>query len=194
MTNRLFIALIIPDPVLDKIINIRDEIYSGNHFIKWEPKEKLHVTLKFLGNVNKGLINSLSGELSLIANSQTPINLEFEKFGLFYRKKIPRILWAGFKYNKNLVNLNFKINSSLIKFGFEPEERKFKPHITLLRLKGKEDFRRINKFLEYRLPDLSFTADQIALVKSELSRDGSKYSIVKSFKLNKIPEENYGNG
>ena len=60
MTNRLFIALDIPDPVLEKLIEIKNNLYGKSDNIKWEDKEKLHITVKFLGDVGENITDLLS--------------------------------------------------------------------------------------------------------------------------------------
>jgi 2'-5' RNA ligase len=183
MTSRLFIALHIPDEIVDKIINMRDEIYPNDKFVKWEPKSKLHITLKFLGDTSKESIEPICDRLENVMNDFSALDLTFEKFGVFKRNKIPKIVWAGLAKNINLSNLVGKINDDLEPLGFEKEERTFNPHLTLLRIRGRENFENISKFFDSNFEKIKFTGNKISLFESTLLKSGSVYNTIKSFEL-----------
>ena len=182
--NRLFISADIPGEIKEKVIEIRNEIYGHDKNIRWEGKEKLHFTLKFLGDVEESKNNAIINELQTILNNYKSINCSFSKFGLFNKGNLPSILWLGLNYSTELNQIAAAINNNFVELGFEKEIRKFKPHLTLLRLKGREDINRINDFLEYKLPEINFSINEISVIKSELLRSGSVYSKIKSFELN----------
>ena len=85
MTSRLFVALEIPDDIIEQLVEFREEIYGKDDIARWEPVEKLHITLKFIGDINDSLIPEIEQKLKLIAENNDPLDLEFKKFGLFYR-------------------------------------------------------------------------------------------------------------
>jgi len=183
MTNRLFISLDLPDNILNDIVELRNRIYNSNKDVRWESKDKLHITLKFLGDVSSDLTEPILLNLTKITESYSKILLKPKKFGLFYRYKLPKILWLGFKFDNNLFNLRNEINLSFKNLGFEIDEKKFHPHITLLRIKGSEDLNKIKQFLSYDLQSNEFICSKLSLVKSELNRNGSVYINIKSFNL-----------
>ena len=183
MTNRLFIALEIPGHALDQIIGIRDSLYGEDNVVRWEGKEKLHVTLKFLGDVELSIIPAIESELAVILEKMRSFKCNFNKYGIFYKDKEPKILWAGLKTVDSLKNIYESIEFTMEKLGFHREKRRFKPHITLLRIRGKENFSKLMKFPEFNIPELNFNAEIISIIKSELLRSGSVYSKIKSFKM-----------
>ncbi len=183
MTNRLFIAAEIPSSSFEKIFEIRNEIFKNNNSVRWEPLNKLHLTLKFLGDTPAELIDSIENSLDEIARKSEPIRAFFTEIGLFYKNKKPAILWLGLKESENLTNLAENIDNACVKLGFQKEKRKFTPHITLARLKGKENFSLINNFVNQKLPVEKFAITKINLFKSELRPSGSVYTILKSFNL-----------
>ena len=176
MMNRLFISADIPEEVKEKVIKIRDDIYGNDKIVRWEGKEKLHFTLKFLGDVEESKNRPINNELENILRNYKSINCSFSKFGLFKKGNLPSILWLGLNYNPELNQIAEAINNNFVELGFEKENRKFKPHLTLLRLKGREDINRINNFLEYKLPAMNFIINEISIMKSELLRSGSIYT------------------
>lgn len=183
MMNRLFIALEIPVQILDKIISLRDSVYGTDKRIKWEPEEKLHITLKFLGDTDTELIPKINSLLSDVVSRHKEIQLEFDKFGMFYRDKKPSILWLGLKKNLALKELFLEFEKEIFSLGFKKENREFKPHLTILRVKGYEDLNKLNALAAQPELALNFTANTIILFKSSLLPSGSKYEKVNSFLL-----------
>ncbi len=181
MTHRLFIALEIPEEAIDKVCKIRDEIYGIPNNVKWESKDKLHITLKFLGDVGENMTELIINQLDAIVYDK--FIAEFSFFGIFNKNNLPKILWIGLKENKKLIELQNKVENTIELLGFEKEQRRFKPHITLLRLKGKEELKKIYKFQKYSFPKINFNIEKILLLKSILKPSGSEYSVVKSFNL-----------
>lgn len=188
---RLFIALKIPADIKKEIIDRRDQITGAgletvqtktNAPLKWEPEEKLHLTLKFIGEVKEEILDDIIDSLSFIHNYK-PFRCAFSSFGLFFRNNEAKILWAGFNVDKKLFDLVNQLNKNFIKFSVQPEQRKFKAHITLLRIKNNLDQDLINKFEKYKMNEIPFFADEITLFKSDLLQTGSVYTELKTFKL-----------
>lgn len=183
MTSRLFLALEIPDSVLERIIEVRDSVYGGGGGIRWEPKEKLHITLKFLGDTDNSIIPSLEKSISSVLEGKNSFGLVLSRFGMFYRDKKPAILWLGTNKNLALQELFLELDNAVSAFGFKKEEREFKPHLTLLRIKGNENLNKLKEITEQPPVDLEFKAERIILFRSKLLSSGSVYEEVKSFLL-----------
>jgi RNA 2',3'-cyclic 3'-phosphodiesterase len=181
LKNRLFISLNIPKDVIDQIITLRDSVSSGIK-VKWEPKEKLHLTLKFIGDVDNRLLNQISNELQFVENYKS-FNCAFTKFGFFYRNNIPSILWAGLETDNSLLSLIDDINKRLENLNIQSESKNFNAHITLLRIKNDLGLDFVNSFKNFTFKPLEFSSNSISLYKSELHRDGSKYFEIKNYKL-----------
>ena len=84
--NRLFIALNLPAEIIEEIFSIRKAVNQDKIKGKWEPKEKLHLTLKFLGDVEELKTNFIIEKLDPILKDITGIQCEYDKFGFFYRE------------------------------------------------------------------------------------------------------------
>jgi 2'-5' RNA ligase len=174
----------LPVSVATKIQAFRDTI-SVDENIKWEPIEKLHLTIKFIGDVDSEIINEISDELMFVENYNS-INCSFTKFGFFYRDNRPIILWAGLEIDSSLFSLIDQINVRLQKFSIAVEKNKFKPHITLLRIKNDLGLDFVNSFKNFTFTPIDFSTNSISLYKSELHKDGSKYFEIKNYKLKKL--------
>lgn len=179
---RLFVALKIPDEALNRLLDIRNSRANEELNIKWEPKEKLHLTLKFIGEVQEELIPQIKNELKFIEDF-SEIKCEINKFGLFYRFENPSILWAGLQCSKTLELISEELNNKLQSIGVEKENRKFKPHLTLLRVKKSVDEDLLNKFKNYNLNPILFKGKKISLIKSDLKKGGSVYTELENYKL-----------
>ena len=185
---RLFVALKIPEYIINEIIQIRNEISSEPKNLNWEKPEKLHLTIKFIGDVKENLVERISDSLLFIENLNS-IKLCFTNFGFFYRGDQPKILWLGLQNNDRIITLVENIENKLEPFGILKERRRFKPHLTLLRIKNKLDKNFINSFENFKLPSLNFVSNEVSLIKSELSSDTSRYIEIKKYKLNDLEEK-----
>lgn len=182
MMNRLFISFDIPGEIQNRIIDLRDQLYQSRQ-VKWEKKEKLHITAKFLGDTEESLIPDILSRLEEVIKKYSKIKAEFFRFGLFYKMNRPKILWLGLKENEKLTKLFRDIEDKLADLGFEKEKRKFKPHLTILRIKGNEDFKKIKEMTSVEFEPIIFDIQNVSLIKSELKPGGSVYSTIKSFEL-----------
>ena len=179
---RLFVALNIPQSIKEEIVLLRNSIIENPFDYKWEAIDKLHLTLKFIGEVNQALVQKIQEEISFI-NEYKIFNCSFNKFGFFYKERKPKILWLGLNIDDKVYDLVEKLNKGLVKFGIEKEKKRFKPHLTLMRVRKKLDKNFINCFENCKLPVTEFLADSISLIKSDLLSNGSKYTEIKKYKL-----------
>ena len=184
MRNRLFVALILNEDSLIEINKFRERIYPSDNKVKWEGLDKLHLTIKYLGDVGEELIPKLNEKLVAIIKKHDKVEIKFAKFSVIKKYSVPKILWLGIKATKRLEDLFNDINFGLSELGFKKESRKFKPHITFLRLRGNEDILKLESLKNTQLNLKSSTIDEVALIKSDLRSTGSTYTKIKSFKLN----------
>jgi 2'-5' RNA ligase len=184
MMSRLFISLEIPEGIKNELILLRNKIYGKFYEkIRWEKQEKLHLTLKFLGDTEDNRVDEIIERMYESLNLFNKFLLHFSEFGVFYRFNKPGILWAGIERNNNLDKLYQIVENSLSFLNPGKDNRCFNPHITLLRIKGSEDMNKIKNFVNKIIPELEFTAEKIVLYKSNLLKSGSVYEALDSFKL-----------
>ncbi len=179
---RLFIALKIPEEIKDKIFGYCFDAIENAVGYKWEAKDKVHLTLKFIGDVKDELLPRIIDEIEFIKN-YSAFDCIVSRFGFFFRDNEPKILWCNLEADDSIISLVDEINNRLQKFDIEIERRKFKGHLTLLRIKEKvtEDF--IKRIKEYKFDPIKFTTNQIALIQSELKPTGSEYKVLKIYEL-----------
>lgn len=181
MISRLFIALDIPNDEIYKLIDLRDEIYGVPNDLRWEDVTKMHITLKFLGDVGENISELLMRRLEEVEFEK--ISAKFNKFSFFKKNGSLKILFANLLENKKIIELFNLIEEECGLLGFEKETRKFYPHLTLLRIKDNENIERLLKFNNYQIKNTEFNINSFSVIKSELLRTGSEYTIVKRFNL-----------
>lgn len=180
--NRLFIALKIPKEIREKIISFRDEAIINPAAFRWEPEEKIHLTLKFIGDVKDELTEPIIESLNFIPGYNS-FDCALTRFGFFYNLGQPKILWMGLSLNESIYQLVDKINKELEVFSIHTERKKFQPHLTVKRLKGDEGDTFIKSFESFKIPGIKFKAGEIALMKSDLLPKGSRYTEIKNYNL-----------
>ncbi len=182
-TERLFVAAEIPEAIVEEIISLRNEVFDATNRVKWEPKEKYHITLKFLGDTSDVLIPQIKESLSRTFETWHKVPTAFTRFGVFFRNGAPKILWAGFEPTEDLIGIHAEVEEALTEFGFDKEKRRFHPHLTIARLKGFEPIEKINELRRLEFSKKPFEIGNIILFKSELKPSGSVYSEIENFEL-----------
>ena len=171
---RLFIALDFPDFVKDAIARLKTLIPSA----RWVNPAGMHLTLRFLGDVDEGQFVALKSALGTL--DSPPFALTVQGVGRFppSPKKAPRVLWVGIQPEPLLDALQAQVASVVRELGFPPDDKPFKPHITLARLKTHKPTPEADMFLDahsdFALP--SFEVQAFYLVSSVLSPQGAQYT------------------
>ena len=128
---RLFVALEIPSGVRENLATLLASLRAITKEPRWVRAENLHITLKFLGEVDEDKLDAVRSALGKIRSEQ-PVTLEFRGLGFFPNEKHPRVFWAGIEASANLKTLAADIESALEKLR-PRENREFSPHLTLAR-------------------------------------------------------------
>jgi 2'-5' RNA ligase len=182
---RLFIAIEIPADVKSHIASVINELKASNADIRWEQIEKLHITLKFLGDTNEKLLPQIVLLLEGVASHVSPFLISYLGVGCFPNKREPRIIWVGAQEaSGTLQSLVESIESAMASVGFEKEERKFHAHATVGRVKSLGNLHNLLRTMDSTTLDCQPTeVRHIVLIKSELKPNGSVYLTLKEFPL-----------
>ena len=175
--QRLFVALSIPDAVAQSLAMIQ----SGVPGARWQTREQLHLTLRFIGDIDGRDAAAIHDALSAIA--APAFTLELHGTGEFGGKH-PHALWAGVRPNEALIHLQKKIETAVQRAGIAAERQKFTPHVTLARLRGTP----VGSVMDYLTDHALFSAepfavDGITLYSSLLTSDGSIYRAERAYRL-----------
>jgi RNA 2',3'-cyclic 3'-phosphodiesterase len=176
----LFVALELPELVRDHLVLVQGGIPGA----RWEAKDKLHLTLRYVGEVDGGMARRIAEALRGVHGD--PFILELAGVGHFPPRGRPRALWVGVDDPEPLHALHERLERTLTKLGLEPETRKFAPHVTIARLRNAPE-RRVAEFMAHHalLRPTPFEVNAFALVSSVRGPSGSKYRVEESFTLSR---------
>lgn len=174
---RLFVAIAMPDAVRTSL----EMLQSGVPGARWSPRENMHLTLRFIGEVDGRDAREIDEALATIAAPS--FTLMLKGTGHFGGKN-PSALWAGVEASGALLHLQRKIESALQRVGLDAEQRKFNPHVTLAYLRG-APLMKVMEFLSghglYQSPP--FPVREFTLYESTMTPNGSLYVPMQSYPL-----------
>jgi len=187
---RAFIAIELPSQIKAALSQLQGSLRtSKNASVKWVNPEGIHLTLKFLGNVDEAEIPELTKALAEAVRGVAPFSLQLGDPGAFPGNQAPRVVWVGIEGDiEPLRTLHNNIGRVLAPLGFPPEKRAFSPHLTLGRVREEAspgEKRRLGENVaalktEVKLP---FEVESLSLMRSKLTREGALYSCLASFAL-----------
>jgi 2'-5' RNA ligase len=169
---RLFIAVDLPETIRENLTSMSFGIPGA----KWVAPEQMHLTVRFIGEVDGALFHDIKDILDGI--SYAPFALQLKGVGFFPPRGAPRVLWVGLEKSDPLQVLKKKIDLALFRVGVEPDNRKFSPHITLARLKN-SPVQKIANFLSGNglFSQEPFQVEDFKLYSSILSPKGAYHKV-----------------
>ncbi len=182
---RTFLAFDTPGPVKRRMVEIQARLRTSNADVRWESDEKLHCTVKFLGNTDPSLLSTIGETIESAVTRVPPVTITYRTVGCFPTMKDPRVLWIGIEESEGRLRaLHTSIEESLTPLGFPPEDRPFHPHVTLGRVKSRRNITNLLRMLE----SVTFESEpamlrELVLFRSDLKPTGSVYTILKSIPL-----------
>jgi len=174
---RLFVAIAIPDDVAETLLMLEGGVPGA----RWQEREQLHLTLRFIGEVDGRDAQGIDDALRAI--SAPRLSLQLKGVGEFGGKQ-PRALWAGVAPNEALMHLNRKVETALQRIGLEAESRKFAPHVTLARLRAPPRDKVMEFLVHHALySSAPFEAAEFVLYSSHMTPNGSIYTPERAYPL-----------
>jgi len=175
---RLFVAIPVPDDLRRRLLTIS----TGVRGARWVRPEGMHITLYFIGETDRERARDLDAELEDIHMPE--FELTCRGLGYFERGSKIHSIWAAIEQSEALIYLQGKVETAAVRAGFPREARKYKPHITLARLKhGRADD--VGPWIEAHdgfLVD-PFTVEKFVLFRSHLAREGAMYEPLVDYDL-----------
>jgi 2'-5' RNA ligase len=175
---RTFIAIEIPEQVKTELARLQSDLRRVQADVSWTKPENIHLTLRFLGEVEEKKLEALKRVCAESAAEFAPFVLALKGAGVFPNFRQPRVLWAGLAgETETAARLQRRLEEGLVSLGFAPEDKPFKPHLTVGRVKSGKNARQVAALAEIaELPALSFEVGEIVLMKSELHTAGARYT------------------
>ncbi|RJR32156.1 RNA 2',3'-cyclic phosphodiesterase [Candidatus Parcubacteria bacterium] len=180
--NRVFIAINLPSDVKQELatyISQLKHLNSKRSLIYVKP-EILHLTLHFLGNLDYEEIEQIKSIISESIRNKNSFQMSLGDIGGFPSIEFPRIIYLECRDGGNALKLQKEIGKKLSDSGFAIDNRSWKSHLTICRIKNSEKFYIDDKII---IPQLTFEVRSIDLMQSKLTPPGPEYSVIESFKL-----------
>ena len=189
-TVRVFVAVGISEDAREQLVDavdrIRSEVPNG---IQWANPAGMHLTLKFLGNIPASGVAPLLECLGPVANKHEAFSLKLDGLGMFPNRRNPRVLWAGASGDLDaLSRLQLSAEAAINALGHPPEQRPFRPHITLGRPRRSVTDRqlsRVGSVVSELVPPrtVCWRVTSIEVMRSELHPSGARYTVLGSVPL-----------
>lgn len=180
---RTFVALTIqPTGPLKQVIRTLESLGTS---VRAVPSDDLHVTLKFLGETDNNDVVASCRILKDVVNRMPPFTLRLRGLGVFPRIERPNVVWARLEQAEPLVELVSQFEERFEELGYPREQREFHPHLTLARVKRQppqELFDLLESHAEREFGTATIT--QVEYFQSHLKREGARYAMLATQKLN----------
>ncbi|MEZ5932804.1 MAG: RNA 2',3'-cyclic phosphodiesterase [Alphaproteobacteria bacterium] len=176
---RLFVALDLPDEINESLA----PLMRGLGDVRWMTDDQLHLTLRFIGELDNGRAHEVADALSLVPGMA--FELRLKGIGHFPPRGEPRVIWAGVERQPELNGLKRRIDRALEQAGLERDPKKYTPHVTLARLRRPPTQAGLATYLMrhslFQSP--SFPVSGFKLYSSWLDGHGADYQVEASYDL-----------
>lgn len=182
---RLFIAMPLPPSVQEYLDRLIADLHDQGADVKWVAAKNIHLTIRFLGDTDEQLVQQLASMLDAVGSRFSSVDTIIDKFGGFPHMQLPNIFWVGLKGQTELLAQFATATELAIRpYGFAPENRPFRAHLTLGRVKKT---RGLSALLAYvpmlKIEPVPIHFDRIVLYQSTLTPKGAVYSPLHETKL-----------
>ncbi len=182
---RSFIAIELPETVKSALSELQGELKKCGADVRWVKPDNIHLTLKFLGDVEENIVEGIIDSLKGTCGKHSTFSLELSGIGVFPNKKSPRVLWVGLTGSKILPIIQQEIDTGMATLGFKQEKRRFAPHLTLGRFKsssGKKELAdKMN--LDMNTAFGLIEVNSVSLMRSDLGPAGAKHTTIAKIDL-----------
>ena len=182
---RSFIAVELPEAARGELSRIISLLKGTDADVKWVRPGSVHFTLKFLGNVQDEEIPVIARKLRKAVSNVRPFDITLEGMGVFPGWEYVKVLWVGLSRGADEIKvLAGRIEKAMQDEGFQKENRDFKPHLTLGRVRSPKNRERLREQVtSIIVNNVAIYVDRIVFFKSELTREGAIYTPIETVVL-----------
>ncbi|GAB6908498.1 conserved hypothetical protein [Desulfosarcina cetonica] len=185
-TLRAFIAIPLPEAVIAFLRQIQQRLRSTSMNVRWVRPENIHLTLKFLGEIDRSKVPAIAVQLDESSAATASFSLFAQGCGVFPNFRRARVLWVGLKGDlQPLGGLQTMVDAALEKIGYERENRPFRAHLTIGRVRQRidADSVRVSMAALQNMTSTPFIVEQVRLYQSVLRPSGAKYTVLHTASL-----------
>ena len=184
---RSFIAIELPETLKKALADLQQELEKCGADVRWTRPENIHLTLKFLGNIEEDKADIIAEKITGTCKGQPDFELGISGVGVFPNKRSPRVLWAGIDLNDDILALQEGIEEAMAFLGFEREKRRFSPHLTLGRFRSSRGKQALLDEMDAYMENIFGLMDvnSVLLMRSDLEQSGARYTKIAEAYLGK---------
>ena len=183
MTARTFVALELSDSLKEGILALTEELRLRGVRASWARRATLHLTLKFLGDVEETELPEVVAAVARASRRVSAFGFETRSLGAFPSPRRPRVLWLGIEPVEELFALQEAVESELEELGFPREKRRFHPHVTLGRVRDPSAESVQDVLDELVAPKERVEVLEIRVMRSTLRPGGAIHELVEAIPL-----------
>lgn len=190
---RTFIAADLSPEILTKVEKIANDLKQmlPGGTIKWVSTDKMHLTIKFIGDIHKNKITRVKDLMTNTLKEQSSFKIGVQDLGTYPHINNPRVIWLGIMQGAPLIEIHNRLDEALTELKVRPDRRKYSPHLTLARVRrdtGRDTVKEIGEILsQFKVDSLgTITISEITLYKSKLTPKGPEYTPLHVVSLNKV--------
>jgi len=182
---RSFIAIPLPAEARSLLGEFQEKLRPSRADVRWTAVPSIHLTLKFLGEIDTAGLPRLTRLLRVHTAPVPPLSLEIRGLGAFPDLRSPRVIWCGLEGQvSRLAELQASVERACTEAGFAPEDRPFHPHLTLGRVRGKSNLRALADYIKIGSTlTRAFEVRDYHVYQSVLRPQGAVYSILETIAL-----------
>ncbi|MFQ5602174.1 MAG: RNA 2',3'-cyclic phosphodiesterase [bacterium] len=181
---RTFIAIEISEDVRKRIAEVQEDLKKSGERISWTRPENVHLTLKFLGEVEEKVILNIADVLTTLGQEWRAFSFKVAGLGVFPNVNRPRVIWAGIEnVHEEFAKLVSRLEEGMSQLGFKKEPRSFTPHLTIGRVKSVVNKTFVDKIIKYQFEGGETHAQEIVVMRSDLLPSGALYTPLRKIKL-----------
>jgi 2'-5' RNA ligase len=178
---RAFIAIALPDNIVRYVETLQNQLRAAGLKLNWVRPRSIHLTLKFLGDIEQAQVEHVAAAMQSAARQNAPLELAVQGMGVFPTLKRPRVLWVGVGgQTDGLLNLHRSLEDALAGAGIAREERPFKAHLTVARIKSQVAPQQLIQAIEKgaQSAPLPLPVNEVGLFQSRLQPTGAVYTLL----------------
>lgn len=182
---RTFIAIPLPDEARALLGEMQKKLRSFGADVRWAANSSIHLTLKFLGEIDPNILPRLVAQLQEGTASERSFSLRLRGMGGFPNLQNPRVIWCGLEGDLPMLeSLQKRVEAVCQDAGFAPEERPYHPHLTLGRVRGKRNLQPLTEYIKIgSAEEYTFIVKNFHVYQSTLKPQGAVYTVLETIAL-----------
>jgi 2'-5' RNA ligase len=183
LSVRTFVALELSERLKEGILALAEEFRARGIWASWAKRPTLHLTLKFLGDVEETELPEVVAAVERASSGVSTFDLETARLGAFPSPRRPRVLWLGVAPCDELFALHAALDEELAALGFQRERRRFHPHVTIGRMRDPRAESVQAMLDELVAPKETVAVEEVRVMRSTLRPEGALHELVEAIPL-----------